>query len=66
MKLFAINKGPRLLLYLSFCTEGNGKAVVPLQNITNAEKKNSLGSISEGFECTGKSFKADGLRQHVS
>ena len=29
-------------------------------------KKNSLESILEGFECTDKSFKADGLRQHVS
>ena len=30
------------------------------------QKKNSLESILEGFVCTGKSFKADGLRQHVS
>ena len=29
-------------------------------------KKNSLESILEGFDCTGKSFKADGLKQHVS
>ncbi len=29
-------------------------------------KKNSLESILEGFDCRGKSFKADGLRQHVS
>ena len=30
------------------------------------QKKNSLESILEGFDCTGKPFKAEGLRQHVS
>ena len=30
------------------------------------QKKNSLESILEGFDCTGKSFKADGLKQHAS
>ena len=29
-------------------------------------EKNSLESIFDGYECTNKAFKADGLRQHVS
>ena len=30
------------------------------------QEKNSLESILDGYECTSKSCKADGLRQHVS
>ena len=38
---------------------------IPGKRVTMA-KLQTLDSILEGFDCTGKSFKADGLRQHAS
>ena len=54
-------------MFFAFDSKDVVKSYCPFSNHNKCwQKKNSLESILEGFDCTGKPFKAEGLRQHVS
>ena len=54
-------------MFFAFDSKDVVKSYCPFSNHNKCwQKKNSLESILDGFDCTDKSFEADGLRQHVS